>query len=373
MNKEVLKISFSAFFSDLGYQAVVASFPLLLVFYFKVPIYIYGIVESFSYGVGLFFSFLGGLSAEKLGSKRTAVFGNSLIVLLSFTGLAKDAIQAIILFLSGWFMRNMRSPARRTMIAEITKEEERKKAYGILHALDVGGGMLAIVYLTILLYLGVSIRIILPFTAIPITIGTLFLVFSKSGRKVTNKEKTNYRVILGILVATALFGISTYSPGFPIITVTQSTHELYLGALTYGIYLGSSALFGYVFGFVKIKDFQGLILGYLLSALASLGFIFLFGYKILGLYPLVFLLGIAMASAETFEPSIISKVSGQHVGRGMGLLSLARGIGYFIGNTTMGFLYSISYAYAYAFASAVSFISVIIVFGLMLTNSLGKG
>lgn len=367
MDKDVIKIAFSAFFSDLGYQAVVASFPLLLVFYFHVPIYVYGIVESFSYGVGLFFSFLGGISADKFGSKRTSIFGNALIVLLSFTGVARNAIEAIAFFLSGWFMRNLRSPARRTMVAEITKDEERKKAYGILHALDVSGGMLAIVYLTILLYFKVSLYFILPFTAIPITIGTLLLVFSRSGGK-KPKEKINYKVITGILIATAFFGISTYSPGFPIITVTQSTHEIYLGALTYGIYLGASALFGYIFSYIKIGDFHGLFSGYILSALASLGFVFLFGFKAEGLYPLVFLLGIAMASAETFEPSIISKVSGQNIGRGMGLLSLARGIGYFIGNSIMGILYTISYAYAYTFASLVSFMSAIIILILIKFN-----
>ncbi|ARM75215.1 MFS transporter [Acidianus manzaensis] len=364
MNKDVYKIALSAGFSDLGYQAVVASFPLLLVFYFHVPIFIYGIVESFSYGIGLFFSFLGGFLSDKVGSKRIAVFGNSLIVLLSFTGLAKDAIQAIAFFLSGWFMRNFRSPARRTMVAEITKEEERKKAYGILHALDVGGGFLAIVYLTILLYYKIPLTLILPFTAIPITVGTLLLVISKSG-KPTQKPKENVKIILGILIATALFGIATYSPGFPIITVTQSTKEIYLGALTYGIYLGSSAIFGYIFSWIKIKDFTGLISGYFLAFLANLGFIFLFPTGILGLYPLVFLLGVAFASAETFEPSIISKVSGKNIGRGMGLLSLARGIGYFIGNTSMGLLYSISYSYAYLFASIVSLASVLTIFILI--------
>ncbi|AWR98214.1 MFS transporter [Acidianus sulfidivorans JP7] len=367
MDKDVYKIALSAGFSDLGYQAVVASFPLLLVFYFHVPIFIYGIVESFSYGIGLFFSFLGGFLSDKFGSKKIAIFGNSLIVLLSFTGLAKDAIQAISLFLSGWFMRNFRSPARRAMVAEITKEEERKRAYGILHALDVGGGFLAIVYLTIFLYYKVPLSLILPFTAIPITIGTIFLVISKSGKPV-QKSKENTRIILGVLIATALFGIATYSPGFPIITVTQSTNELYLGALTYGIYLGSSAIFGYVFSWIKIKDFVGLISGYSLAFLANLGFVFLFRTGILGLYPIVFLLGVAFASAETFEPSIISKVSGKNVGREMGLLSLARGVGYFIGNTTMGFLYSISYSYAYIFSSIIALTSVIVILVIIRTK-----
>ncbi|WP_052349527.1 MFS transporter [Candidatus Acidianus copahuensis] len=367
--KDVYKIALSAFFSDLGYQAVVASFPILLVFYFHLPIFIYGIVESFSYGIGLFFSFLGGLLADKWGSKKVAIFGNTFIVLLSFTGFAKDAIQAIILFLSGWYMRNLRSPARRTMVAQITSENERKRAFGILHALDVFGGMLAIVYLTIAIYFRVPFYFLLPLTAIPITIGTLMLVLTKQGKTFKSEiQKTN--VILGIFIATIFFGISTYSPGFPIISVSQSTHEIYLGALTYGIFLGSSALFGYVFSYLRINDLYGLGLGYTISGIASLGFVFLFVYGALGLYPLVFLLGLSLAAAETFEPTIISKFTGKNIGRNMGFLSFSRGIGYFIGNSLMGILYSISYTYAYMFAFISAIISVIII--VILTINIKK-
>ncbi|WP_252897071.1 hypothetical protein [Metallosphaera hakonensis] len=147
-----------------------------------------------------------------------------------------------------------------------------------------------------------------------------------------------------------LFGISTYSPGFPIITVTQSTSRIYLGTLTYAFFLGSSSGFGMLLSRLKIGDYSGLILGYLVTSVASVGFIPLFHYGEFGLYPLVILLGIGSAFAETFEPSLVSKVSGQNVGTGMGVLSLSRGIGYFIGNSVMGVLYSFSYVYAYGFA-----------------------
>ncbi len=84
-------------------------------------------MESVSYGVGLVFSFLGGFMADKYGSKRVAIFGNLLITLLSFTGLAQNSLEAIGFFLSGWFMRNFRSPARRTMLVQVTDEKERSK------------------------------------------------------------------------------------------------------------------------------------------------------------------------------------------------------------------------------------------------------
>ncbi|QKR00293.1 MFS transporter [Metallosphaera tengchongensis] len=361
MNSEVYKISFSAFFADLGYQAVVASFPIILVFQFHLPIYIYGIVESFSYGVGLIFSFLGGYLSDKYGSKRIAIFGNLLVTLLSFTGLAQNSLEAIGFFLSGWFMRNFRSPARRTMLVQVTQEGERGRAFATLHSLDFLGGLIAVVYLSTSLYLHLPFYLILPMTAIPILISSLFLFLTKVGDK-TSGSKPKTRVIGSVALASMLFGISTYSPGFPIITVTQSTAQTYLGTLTYGFYLGASSGFAMLLSRLNVKDNVGLISGYLVTAVASAGFIPLFSFREVGLYPLVVMLGIGSAFAETFEPNMISKVSGGKVGTGMGVLSLSRGVGYFIGNTVMGVLYTFSYAYAYGFASLVALTSALIIY-----------
>ncbi|MEM1860274.1 MAG: MFS transporter, partial [Metallosphaera sp.] len=231
MNSDVYKISFSAFFADLGYQAVVASFPIILVFQFHLPIYIYGVVESVSYGVGLIFSFLGGALADRYGSKRVAIFGNLLVTLLSFTGLAQNSLEAIGLFLSGWFMRNFRSPARRTMLVQATSENERSRAFAILHSLDFLGGLIAVVYLSVGLYLKFSFAEILPLTAVPILISSLFLYLSRP-REGKSTARRSGKVLGAVALASLLFGISTYSPGFPIITVTQSTSQIYLGTLT---------------------------------------------------------------------------------------------------------------------------------------------
>ncbi|MUM64946.1 MFS transporter [Acidianus infernus] len=358
--REVLKISFSAFFADLGYQAAVASFPIILVFYFHAPIFVYGIAESLNYGGGSLMSLLGGYLADKYGRKKIGVIGNSLIVILSFTGLAANYIQAIILFMLGWWFRNFRTPARRAMVSEVTQENERSEAYGILHALDIGGAALAILYLTIALYLGIKATVVVLLTAIPLVISTILLAMVKAGGK--GKPKLMVRKGWILVISTMFFAFSQYSFGFPIITTAEFTHKLYLATITYGVFLVSSALFGYIFGKLRLSEYKALaFLGYLLASLASLGFAFLSPLGLIGIYPLSFLMGIAVASTETFEPTIISKLSKGEVGTSMGALSLGRSIGLLIGNTAMGFLYQISFSYAYAFASIMSFIAFMIV------------
>jgi len=357
---EVLKISFSAFFADLGYQAAVGALPILLVVYFHAPVVIYGIVEALNYGGGSLISLLGGYMADKIGSKVIAVTGNALIIILSFTGLAQNYVEAALLFVAGWWSRNFRTPARRAMLAEVTSEEERKEAYGILHSLDIGGAMLAVTYLTLSLYFNIWIGYVLLFTAVPLTISTLLLLTVKAGRKGTARRPR--KTALFLVISTMFFGFSQYSFGFPILTTYDFSHKTYLATVTYGVFLGFSSLFGYIFGKIRLESYKGLaFLGYLLASIATLGFALLSSGGLIFIYLLSSIMGIAVASTETFEPTIMSKLSPEGLGSGMGALSFGRSIGLLIGNSLMGFLYQISYVYAYLFASTMSFIAFLIV------------
>lgn len=52
LNLDSFLLCFSAFFADLGYQAVSAVFPLFIVIEMRQPAYIYGVLFSFGYGIG---------------------------------------------------------------------------------------------------------------------------------------------------------------------------------------------------------------------------------------------------------------------------------------------------------------------------------
>ncbi|QPG48696.1 MFS transporter [Saccharolobus solfataricus] len=372
---EVLKISFSAFFADLGYQAVVASFPIIFVLIFKAPIPLYGFAEALNYGIGTVMAYAGGLAGDRFGRKRIAILGNVLILFTSLIGLSRDYIQALIFFMIGWWFRNFRSPPRRAMMAEVTSPEERSEAFGILHSLDIAGALIAIIYLTVLLYLRVSIFFVLLFTSIPLLMSTIVLTMVNAGKKSEKAKRkeaeskiTQKRVFWTLILSTMFFGFSQYSFGFPILTTTEITGKECLGVLSYGIFLGASSLFGYLFGRIRMKEFESLaFLGYLIGALGSLGFAYLSSFGVFSLYPLSFLMGTSVASTETFEPTIISKITKEEAfSTSMGYLSAGRSIGIFLGNVIMGFLYQISYTYAYLFAAITSLISFALILNLIM-------
>jgi len=371
---EVLKISFSAFFADLGYQAAVVMFPLIFVIYLGAPMWLYGVAEAINYGLGSLMAFLGGLAGDRFGRWRVAVLGNAVIISVSFLGFARYWWQALLIFMVGWWFRNFRTPPRRAMLTEVTDPSERGEAFGLLHALDIAGAALSITYTAVLLFLRFPVEYLLLITATPLVVSTILLALVRAGRganagSISMAEFRRLgRALWLIVISTFFFGFSQYSFGFPVITTAEFTHEDYLAVITYGVFLAASSLFGYVFGKSRVNEYVGLsFLGYLLGVFASLGFALLSPLGVVGIYPAAFLLGVAVAATETFEPTIISKVAPEErMGLGMGLLSFGRSVGIFLANTVMGLLYQIHYSYAYYFAAASSLVSFLIVYLLLM-------
>ncbi|BBD72324.1 MFS transporter [Sulfodiicoccus acidiphilus] len=356
MNREIYKLSFSAFFADLGYQGLIALFPILIVVHYAAPVYYYGLLEALNYGVGSLVGFVGGMAADRWGRRKVALIGNSMILLMSFSALPYSLPLSAALFIGGWWMRNFRTPARRAMLTEVATGQELKRALGLLHSLDVGGGTASVILLSYLLYIQLKLSEVFLSTAIFFFLSTFILFTSTSGKKSSNVRMKNKLKLSTLGLTAGLFGLSTYSFGFPVLTLFQASKSEPLSILSYAVFLLSSALVGVTVSRVSFSEVKILaLMGY---GLASLGNI------IIGTLPhvgFVFLgsaiLGASTGVVETMEPFLVTKFASQEsMGTSMGLLSLGRSLGLLSANAMMGFLYYFSpfYAYLYAFFASIS-------------------
>jgi MFS family permease len=373
MTGDALLLCFSAFFADLGYQGVSALFPLYIVFALHEPVYWYGIITGIAFGAGSFFAYIGGLAGDCFDKKYVAIAGNILIPLMAFSGLAGSLWLSATLFILGWWSRYFRTPARRALIVHVTPKEQRGYAFGVLHALDIGGGMLSALFALLFLALHVPVSSIILYATLPLIISTILLFFVRritlypeetplQERGVGGGPKAERTLFIFFLVAATLYGFSFYNLGFPILTATggsATTSGYELGVLAFVIYLGISAVSGYVLGGMKRSPLHSLwLIGYLPSALGS-GLIALsvvFHMNELAFYLFIAVLGLGMGAVETYEPTLVSSLaSSASLSRGMGFLSVSRSIGQFLSNLIMGILFSVNgfVPYAYAFASAL--------------------
>ncbi len=375
LTKDVLLISLSAFFADAGYQALIAGFPIFLVLYLKAPVYYLGIAMAMAYGIGSIFAYYGGRLADRHGKKKIAILGNILIPVLSFTGFASAAAEATVIFSGGWWARNFRTPARRAMMGDISSRLDKPRVYGFLNALDVSGGVVAVAYLSIGIYLGIALKFIFLATAIPILISSicLFLVSYKglprssngvrAAAKTTRAKAGAYR---GVILATGIYGLSFYSLSFPVLTIAQQSTDLY-GVLSYAVFLLVSAVFGYVAGVLAKRMVRNLaVFGYFLAGIGSLiiGLSYHFGLGTLVSYAGIFVIGIAVGTIETLEPTIVSLAKSRvNSGSGMGTLTSSRSIGLFVANLALGFFYVLGPLYAYGFAASMAILAGITLLG----------
>ncbi len=368
LGREVLLISFSAFFADLGYQTVQALFPIYLVITLSSSAFYFGIANAIAFGGGALLAYAGGLLGSRYSRKWLAVIGSAFILLMPLTGATFNPFLAIALFATGWWARNFRVPPRRAMLTDVSRKSDYGRTFGFLHALDIGGGMLSVILLLLLLGYGINQNDILLLTALPLLVSVFLLVVTpdirkkqrlvRIGAKASSVVRAKKGAFNGVILATALYGFSYYSLGFPILTIAKSSNVL-LGIGSYGVYLGVSAVTGYYIGSRKrLNKVKALgYLGYMLSGVGTgiLALGYAFGANFGVFYTGVALMGFGLGVIETMEPTIISLVkSVVRLDAGMGALQGARGLGLFSANLVMGLLYLVSPTYSYLYAAIVS-------------------
>ena len=384
LSRDTVLISLSAFFADMGYQAVTAVFPLLIVIELKQPAAIYGVLLALSYGVGSIFSMFGGRLGDRYSKKRISLIGNLLIPLMSISVLFPNIFILGALFVFGWWARYFRTPVRRAWLVEVSSPRYRSKIFGFLHALDIGGGVIAVIYSSVMVLVGVQLRYIILVTIIPLIVSSISLALAdtkpngdyplqrsidlnkepvaKEDKLVKNANNFLFRVLL---LSATLFGFSYYALGFPIVTVAESQGSAAFGILTFGIYLGVSAVAGFFLGSIRAKRPVRTLwsLGYLLAAFSSflIGLSYALHYG-LGLYYLgASGLGFATGAVETFEPVLTSTlVKSKRLASGMGWLSSSRAVGLFVSNIVMGALFVFSQFDSYMYATVTAFVAAMI-------------
>ena len=387
-NRDVWAISLSACFADLGYQSVLAGFPLFLVIALHQPVWEFGLASALSYGGGALFAYVGGRLGGRVGHRRLALAGNAAIPLLSLSALVASPAAAIGLLAGGWWARNLRTPSRRVMLVEAVPDEaSRSSAFGFLHALDVGGGALAGVYVLVAVLSHVEFRWVFLGTVIPLAISTFSLSRARTGAPAaTNQTATprssEARMPAGraaesqplpaanaLLVAAALYGFTSYSVGFPVLTVAQTGHHLAYGIAAFLVFQAVSAATGYLLG-GRLgagipSQFANLgLLGYLAAGLGAvmLAAGYATGAGTLELLVGVAVLGFALGVVETLEPSLMAALRpGRSAGRGFGALSSARSVGLFVGNLALGLLYGLGPSWSYTYAAVVAAAAALVV------------
>jgi len=357
LNKNVVGMGAASFLNDFCHEMATAVLPAFLASIGGSAVLL-GIIEGGADAVSSFAKLGAGYYSDKKGIRKPiAVLG----YFLTAAGKASFALAVVwphILIgrIIGWFGRGIRGPVRDAMLSGSVEREDSGKAFGFHRAMDTIGAVLgpAVAFLLIAKF---NYRQIFWLTLIPglLSVAVFFFLV----KEVAEKPAPHFRLFATLnqlpkkfkfyLIGIGVFGIGDFSHTLLILMAAQVLKPVYGAAMANSLaimlyvahnilYAAMSFPIGYAGDFFSKRKI--LALGYLVSAVMCLGFIFVvpkFGYLVI----LFILGGMFIAAEDVLEGAIAAELLPNDLkGTGYGALATVNGIGDFVSSIIVGLLWT---------------------------------
>jgi MFS family permease len=373
LTRGVFGIGLASLCSDWGHEIGTALLPILLAG-LGAPAYALGVIEGVADGLSSFAKLAGGWIADRPHLRKpVAVAGYLLTGLSTFAfGFVGAWPQVLASRAIGWMGRGIRGPARDVLLTDSVAPQLVGRAFGFERTMDTIGAVLGPLCATGLVAV-MSVRMAMRWTLLPgalaaLAIATLVPTSARSGEY----HPLPFTASLGrlppefrkFLKCVALFGLGDFAHTLLILRAVQLLTPAYgivraegiavaLYTVHNVIYAGAS----YPAGFLgdKLGRRGILIIGYLLAAVMSIGFIFAPPRlpELIGLFGLA---GLYVAIQDTLEKSVAAELLPKDVrATGYGVLATVNGIGDFFSSMIVGFLWTaVSPAAGFVYAAALT-------------------
>ena len=357
LNKNIVAMGLTSFFSDFGHEMVTAILPAFLISVGGSAALL-GVIEGVADASISFMKLFSGWYSDFKGKRKPfAVIGYFLTALgVGSLALASSWIHILVSRVVAWLGRGTREPARDALLVDSTKPAYYGRVFGFHRGMDTLGAIVGPA-LAFLLIKSIPLRSIFLVALIPSILSFLTIAFFVKERGKPNNEQTRFIGSIKLLpprfrfflVAVGVFGLGNFADSMLILRATQLLTPVKgavvagsLAVLLYTLHNVFYAAFSFPIGALsdKIGKKVLLSLGYLLTGIASLGFI-LNTTNLIYLGFFFLLAGIAIAITDALERTVAADLLPEQLrGTGYGVLATVNGIGDFGSSTITGFLWS---------------------------------
>lgn len=373
LTRGVFGIGLASLCSDWGHEIGTSLLPILLAG-LGAPAYALGVIEGVADGVSSFAKLAGGWVADRPHLRKpVAVAGYLLTGLSTFAfGFVGSWPQVLASRAIGWMGRGIRGPARDVLLTDAVAPELVGRAFGFERTMDTIGAILGPLCATALIAM-MSVRMAMRWTLLPgalaaVAIATLVPAGVRDGEHhalpFTASLSRLPREFRGFLKCVALFGLGDFAHTLLILRAVQLLTPEYgivrAGGIAVALYTFHNVIYAaasYPAGVVgdKVGRRGILVVGYLLAAVMSIGFIFAPARlpELIGLFGLA---GFYMAIQDTLEKSVAAELLPREIrATGFGVLATVNGVGDFFSSIIVGFLWSeVSPAAGFIYAAALT-------------------
>ena len=373
LTRGVFGIGLASLCSDWGHEIGTSLLPILLAG-LGAPAYALGIIEGVADGVSSFAKLAGGWVADRPHLRKPVAVAGYLLTGLStfafgFVGAWPEVLASRAI---GWMGRGIRGPARDVLLTDAVGPELVGRAFGFERTMDTVGAILGPLCATALISL-MSVRSAMRWTLLPgalaaVAIATLVPSGVRDGEHhalpFTASLSRLPREFRGFLKCVALFGLGDFAHTLLILRAVQLLTPTYgilrAGGIAVALYTFHNVIYAaasYPAGVMgdKLGRRGILVVGYLLAAVMSVGFIFAPPRlpELIGLFGLA---GFYVAIQDTLEKSVATELLPKEIrATGYGVLATVNGIGDFFSSIIVGFLWTaVSPAAGFIYAAALT-------------------
>jgi len=358
LNRNILAMGLTSFFSDFGHEMATAILPAFLVSVGGSAAllgFIEGIADASISGMKL----LSGWYSDYIGKRKPFAVAGYLLTAIgvgSFS-LAFSWPYVLLSRAIAWLGRGTREPPRDALLVDSTKPEFHGRVFGFHRGMDtlgaIAGPAIAFFLVNRMALHSIFLVALIPSALAFLTIALLVKEIKKSN----HEEHTHFLVsIKGLprnfrffLIAVGVFGMGNFADSMLILRATEILSPVNgalvagsLAILLYTIHNVFYAALSFPIGVLadKIGKRKILVFGYLLTGLSSVGFIFTID-NIFYLGLLFVVAGIAIAITDAMERTVAADLLPENLrGTGYGTLATVNGIGDFASSSAVGLLWT---------------------------------
>lgn len=377
LHPTVIFLGVASLLNDLSSEIIYPLLPLFLTTYIGASYTFVGLIEGIAETTASILKLYSGYLSDKIGKKKLLTVLGYLISNLTrpLIGLAGHPFVVLVLRFADRIGKGIRTSPRDAMVASVTDEAARGKAFGFHRSMDNLGSLLgAFTGFVLLSFLSLDLRTVFLLVFIPGILSVLAVLFGvkkaereivDSGKKISLSLapfKKNFRRYLFTI---GLFTLGNSSDAFLILKAKECGVKEAFIPLIWMLLSLIRTVFSVLAGLLsdRISRKKVIISGWLIYSLVYIGFAF--SNKVWHIWALFLIYGFYYALTEGVEKAFVADlVEEEFRGTAYGLYNFIVGIVALPSSVICGFLWQrFGSLYALGFGAMLAFLSSLLLAG----------
>ncbi len=338
LSRGAVVIGLVSFLADISSEMIYPILPVFLTQTLRAPATVVGLIEGIANGTASIISGISGWISDRVGRRKPVAFVGYVLTAVSRPMIALAAVWPVVLAARFFdrLGRGVRVSPRDALLAEVSAEEHRGRAFGYERAMDSAGAVLGpLIGLALVAWAGIEHRKVFLISAIPASLAALMILtvreqrddFVEGGSSARLTFAGTTREYRRFLIVTGVFGLANSANAFLILRARQVGLTTGQTILAYALFNAVAAIASMPAG--SASDRLGrrnlLIAGYSIYAISYAG-LAAAGTAWL-IWPLFALYGLFPALTDGVSKALAVDTAG-NVGRGtaIGIYSAVVGI-----------------------------------------------